>query len=386
MDPESVVWSGLPVSKEEALSRYDVDAVQYTTETNDILNSDFTPKTAVYGIAEQISEGVNFASIKKQEHSLVKTAIEECRVIKDEYEIALIRRANLVSTEAHKACMRAAKTAKNERELEAIFLERCVALGCREQAYHGIFASGTNAATLHYIHNNQPLSGRLNLLLDAAAEVDCYAADITRTFPLSGKFSPESLSIYNLVLKMQKDCTAILKAGVVWDDVHLQAHRIMIKGLLDLGILKDGTEEEILNAKTSAAFLPHGLGHYLGMDTHDTGGHANYADEDPRFKYLRIRGKVPVGSVLTVEPGVYFCRFIIEPFLEHEEHSKYIDKEVLEKYWEVGGVRIEGKSSFPLFEIILIQSVDDILITEDGYENLTPTLKEVSEIEELMNG
>jgi Xaa-Pro dipeptidase len=104
----------------------------------------------------------------------------------------------------------------------------------------------------------------------------------------------------------------MLKEGVVWDDVHLQAHKIAIEGLLALGILK-GDKEEILKTRTSVAFFPHGLGHYLGMDTHDTGGHPNYADKDPMFKYLRVRGQLPAGSIITVEPGVSFsfmCRFV----------------------------------------------------------------------------
>lgn len=125
----------------------------------------------------------------------------------------------------------------------------------------------------------------------------------TRTFPISGKFTEESRAIYEIVLQMQNDCIAMLKEGVEWDQVHLLAHKIAIDGLLSLGVLK-GDRKEILEARTSAAFLPHGLGHYLGMDTHDTGGHPNYSDPDPIFRYLRVRMKLPAGSVITVEPGV----------------------------------------------------------------------------------
>lgn len=104
---------------------------------------------------------------------------------------------------------------------------------------------------------------------------------------------------------MQLDCIAMLKEGVLWDDVHVLAHKIAIDGLLKVGILK-GDKDEILKNRTSAAFLPHGLGHYLGMDTHDTGGHPNYEDPDPLFKYLRCRRNLPAGSVITVEPGVSY--------------------------------------------------------------------------------
>ena len=102
---------------------------------------------------------------------------------------------------------------------------------------------------------------------------------------------------------MQKECISVLKEGVVWDDVHLLAHKIAIDGLLEAGILK-GDKDEILKARTSAAFLPHGLGHYLGMDTHDTGGNPNFGEKDKLFRYLRVRGTLPSGSVVTVEPGV----------------------------------------------------------------------------------
>jgi Xaa-Pro dipeptidase len=128
----------------------------------------------------------------------------------------------------------------------------------------------------------------------------------TRTFPLSGKFTPESRTIYDIVLKMQKECFGLIKAGAKWDDLHLHAHEVAIDGLLAAGILR-GDKKEILEARTSAAFFPHGLGHYLGMDTHDVGGNPNRADKDVLFRYLRLRGTLPAGSVVTVEPGVSFC-------------------------------------------------------------------------------
>lgn len=120
---------------------------------------------------------------------------------------------------------------------------------------------------------------------------------------------------------MQLDCIAMLKDGILWDDVHLQAHKIAIDGLLSLGILQ-GSPEDILKSRTSVAFLPHGLGHYLGMDTHDTGGHANYQDKDTMFRYLRVRGHLPAGSVITVEPGV--CSSLTDPFSETLRKKCYL--------------------------------------------------------------
>ena len=340
IDPESVIWSGLPVSAEEAKSKYDVNEVRYTTEVNATLArvGSEKPNATIYAIPHQVSEHITFLEFDHKNFSVLKQAIEVSRVVKDEFELAMIAKANAISEKAHVAVLQNVKHAQNERELEAIFLAECISKGARHQAYHGIFASGRSAATLHYVQNNAPMAGKLNLLLDAGAEWDCYASDITRTFPINGKFSKESRAIYDIVLKMQLECIAVLKEGVLWDDVHLLAHKIAIDGLLELGILK-GDKDEILASRTSVAFFPHGLGHYLGMDTHDTGGNPRYDDTDTMFRYLRVRGTLPAGSVITVEPGIYFCGFIINPYLQNPVHAKYIDAGVLEKFWDVGGVR-----------------------------------------------
>jgi Xaa-Pro dipeptidase len=340
VDPESVIWSGLPESAEEALQKYDVDEVKFTSDVNAELAhiASQKPKSAVYAIPGQVSEHVTFLAFDDKNFAVLKEAIEVCRVIKDEFEMAMIAKANSITADAHLAVMKKVKHAKNERELYAEFLSSSISAGAPNQAYEGIFAAGRAGATLHYVNNNAPLAGKLNVLLDAGAEWDCYASDVTRTFPINGKFTKESRAIYDIVLKMQLESIAALRADILWDDVHLLAHKVAIDGLLALGILK-GDKDEILTARTSTAFFPHGLGHYLGMDTHDTGGNPNYADADTMFRYLRVRGRVPAGSVVTVEPGIYFCNFIIEPYLKDPKHAKFIDAEVLEKYWDVGGVR-----------------------------------------------
>ncbi|RDL30179.1 putative Xaa-Pro aminopeptidase pepP [Venustampulla echinocandica] len=369
IDPESVIWSGLPLSQEEASGLFDVDHVLTTTDVAATLTHQgkVNAPSSVWTIANQVSDHITFLEFNNKDFTLLKEAIEECRVVKDKFEVALIRHANQISTLAHTEVLKRASTATNERELEAAFLERCIANGAREQAYHSIVAAGTAAATLHYVKNYEPLEGKLNLLLDAGAEFNCYASDITRTFPINGKFSPESRAIYDIVLQMQHVCINMLKEGVLWDTVHLKAHEVAIEGLLKLGILQ-GEKEDILKSRTSVAFFPHGLGHYLGMDTHDTGGHPDYKDKDPMFRYLRTRGKLPAGSVITVEPGIYFCRFIIEPYLCDPIHAQYINSTVLEQYWEIGGVRIE----------------DNILVTVNGYENLTTAIKDADELESII--
>jgi Xaa-Pro dipeptidase len=388
IDPDDVVWSGLPLQPEEAIKIYDVDDVQTSTEVNPFLaNPKQLSQSTVYAIGEQVSDHITFLNFSKKDVQLLREAVERSRVVKDDYEIALIKHANEVSTAAHIAVIKAAKTAKNERELDGLFLKECIDRGCREQAYHGIFASGTNAATLHYVKNDEPLKDRQLVLVDAGAEHHCYAADITRAFPISGKFSPEAKAIYSIVLQMQYECIDLIKEGVVWDDVHAHAHRVAIAGLLKLGVLK-GEPEEIFASRVSVPFFPHGLGHYLGMDTHDCGGNPNYKDKDPMYRYLRVRGKLPAGSVITVEPGIYFCAFMIDPALKDPKLSKYIDAEVLKQYWAVGGVRIEGKqrrhNSLLVFMIANKSVVDDVVVTKDGSVDLTDTPKTIDEIEALL--
>jgi Xaa-Pro dipeptidase len=177
IEPESVIWSGLPLSEDEALSKYDVDYVRTTDEVASFLAHKRTGST-VWAIANQVSTHISFLEFDEKDFTLLKQAIEECRAVKDEYEVALTRKANAISTIAHTAVLKAVKHAKNERELEGLFIEKSIANGAREQAYHSIVASGTAAATLHYLKNSEPLHGKLNLLLDAGAEFGCYASDI----------------------------------------------------------------------------------------------------------------------------------------------------------------------------------------------------------------
>ncbi|ROV92297.1 hypothetical protein VSDG_07257 [Cytospora chrysosperma] len=368
VDPESVIWSGLPTSTSEALEQYDIDHVQYSTDVNVSLAHLANTSKTIYAIPGQVSDHITFLEFDIKNMSILKEAIQYCRAVKSDYEVALMQKANDISSAAHKAVMQKARHAANEAELEAVLLHECVKKGAKNQAYGTIVASGRAASTLHYVPNDQPLAAKLNLLLDAGCEVDCYASDITRTFPISGKFTSESRAIYDIVLKMQLESIAMLKEGVVWDDVHANAHRIAIDGLLELGILK-GDREEIFQSRTSVAFFPHGLGHYLGMDTHDTGGDPNYEDKDTMFRYLRKRGALPAGSVITVEPGIYFCKFIIDPALKDPGTAQFIDTDVLERYWDVGGVRIE----------------DNVLITQEGCVNLTTVVKDPVEMEKIIS-
>lgn len=387
LDPDSVVWSGLPLSIEDALNKYDIDDCRPSTELADYFKKEVPD--AYLATTGRGDESVLY-STNKINTTALHTAIDHCRVTKDQWEIDAIKHANTVTTQAHIAALQSIKQATNEQDCTAAFLARCISLGCKEQAYSGIFGSGVNAATLHYQDNDQPLAGRSNMLVDAAAEWECYCSDVTRTFPLSKDgFDQESESIYIIVQSMQDACFKMLHAGVQWEDVHVKAHEVAVEGLLALGLLK-GDKSEIMKARTSVAFFPHGLGHYLGLDTHDCGGNPDYEDKDPMFKYLRVRGTLPEGSVITVEPGVYFCRFIVEPYLKDDTHKKFIDEAVLERYWDIGGVRIEGMcsahDSADYGCKTNAEGIDDVLITKDGYENLTTAPKDIDEMVGIING
>lgn len=303
IDPESVIWSGLPLSVDDAVRQYDVDQAALTTDVNTALARLASSSKTVYAIPGQVSDHVTFLEFDDMNLSILKEAIDYSRAVKTPYETALMHKANDISSAAHEAVMQEIRIVTNETELEGVFRALCISLGAKNVAYDVIAASGPAAATLHYVRNDQPLAGKQNVLFDAGCELDCYASDITRTIPVTGKFTPESRAIYDIVLKMQVDSINMLKEGVRWDDVHENAHRVAIDGLLALGILQ-GDREDIFKSRVSVAFFPHGLGHYLGMDTHDTGGDPNYADQDSMFRYLRKRGTLPAGSVITVEPGV----------------------------------------------------------------------------------
>jgi len=379
VDPEYVMWAGMPLLPKEAMERYDIDKVLTTDElksgkaVQDMLKKQDETLMAIKDRADMAIFHAD--SVKhlqpKIDYDWLRKGIEQCRVVKDEHEIAMIRHANIVSSHAHQQVLASVHAASNERELNAVFVMHCHANGCKEQAYGCICASGTSASTLHYVHNDMPLNGKLNLLLDAGSEYNCYCADITRTFPLTGRFAKESREIYDLVLKMQTECMGMIKAGVQWEDVHMRAHSVAAAGLRDLGILKQSLSvEQILDSKITTRFFPHGLGHYLGMDTHDCGGNANYEDENPFLCYLRVRGKLPINSVITNEPGIYFREFPLRQELKDGKWKDVVDESVLDRYWSVGGVRIE----------------DDIVVKEDGCENLTTVSSRLDDVEGMVNG
>ncbi|GAA6057129.1 hypothetical protein JCM3770_004836, partial [Rhodotorula araucariae] len=247
----------------------------------------------------------------------------------------------------------------------------------KHQAYSPIMAAGTAAGTLHYIGNDQPFPSQPTLLLvDAGADFDCYAADVTRCIPIGngGKFTKESREIYQLVLDMQMAAFERIKPGASYEDIQRLMHDVLARGFLRLGIFKvEGASEEeavrkLLDEGLTSAFYPHGVGHLLGLDVHDVGGLPEGRSSDPLLKYLRLRVPLEEGFVVTVEPGCYFNEHLFAPF----KNSPLVDHDVLARYQYVGGVRIE----------------DNLLITKDGFRNLTPEWlpKTVADVEAVTTG
>ncbi|KAL3228491.1 hypothetical protein RNJ44_02436 [Nakaseomyces bracarensis] len=373
IDWDDVIWSGMPQSLEEVAKMCDVDEVFHMKQLDEVLN-------------EQLEDISNFkiftTDLDNVHNDKLKSnlipgdkdfffALDEARLIKDWYELEVLRNAARITDKCHLAVMSALPIELNEIQIEAEFSYHALRQGARSLGYDPICCSGPACGTLHYIKNSEDLAGKSSILIDAGAEWKQYTSDVTRCFPINGKFTKEHRAIYEAVLDMQSQAMEQIKPGASWDDLHILTHKVLIKHLLKLGIFKkEFSEEEIFERRVTCAFYPHGLGHVMGLDVHDTAGRPNYEDPDPYFKFLRLRRKLEKNMVITNEPGCYFNEFLIEEFLKKfPERVEVVDQEVLKKYMYVGGVRIE----------------DDIIVTETGYENMTGITSDPDEIEKIVS-
>lgn len=267
--------------------------------------------------------------------------VDEMRLHKSEQELELMQIASDISAEAHTRAMQAVKPGMMEYALEAELNYIFGKNGC-VPSYNSIVGGGENACILHYVENDQELKDGDLVLIDAACEYQLYASDITRTFPVNGKFSLEQKALYEVILKAQLAAIDAVRVGNSYKEPHNAAVRIMVQGLLDLGIMQ-GDIEQIIASESYRQFYMHGTGHWLGMDVHDVG---SYKQGDDWRAY-------EAGMVVTVEPGLY-----IAP-----------DDETVDAKWRGIGIRIE----------------DDVAVTQDGPRVLTAAVvKSVDEIEALM--
>lgn len=369
VDADDVMWSGMPLSLQEALNTFDVDEVKYASELLPNIKLITESGLQIHTTDNNKRNEIVHDYLIEGEKDLF-FALDEARLIKDSFEIELMKHAAAITDNCHLAVMSATPIETNETHIHAEFMYHAIRQGSKYQLYDPICCSGPNCSTLHYVRNDDEIGNeKRSILIDAGAEWRCYASDVTRCFPINGDWSKEHLEIYNTVLKMQHATMALIKPGASWDEIHLEAHRILIKEFFRLGIFKkEFLEQEVFDSNISARFFPHGLGHLLGMDTHDVGGYPNYEDPDPKLKYLRLRRRLKKGMVITDEPGVYFSPFLLEEVLKDEAVSKFIDMRVLDNYWYIGGVRIE----------------DDLLITDDSFENFTHITSDPFEISRII--
>jgi Xaa-Pro dipeptidase len=369
-DAQYAVWHGYVKTKQQYIEQYKPDHLHYANDILSVLN-ELSPKT-IYCLNEEQAEFVEDLNRGfKVDTETLTDALTYCRVIKTDWELDQMREACRVNDEAYLAVMKSIKPGMNEFEVKAVFNEVQLKNGLLQDAYNGIFASGVNGSILHYVENNSPIADGDLFLMDAGFECNGYAADYTRTFPSNGKFTEIQAGIYQAVLDSQNAVIEAIKPGVKMEDLHMMAAKIMMEGLKGLDIVR-GDIDEMMENNIFALFFPHGLGHFLGLDTHDVGGYPKGVDriDRPGIKFLRARRELQAGMVVTIEPGIYFVPAVLEPAMEDLEKSKYLNIEKVKSLLNFGGVRIE----------------DDIAVTEDGYENLTNVPKEISEIEALMAG
>jgi Xaa-Pro aminopeptidase len=270
-DVRDIIFNGPSLSMEDAFEKYEIDRVGYNDVLEDYLR-DFLKSDDgdLLVVHEWHLDDFRLPKTEKIDIRSLQPAMQAARVIKDQYEIRQIREANRVSGMAHREVLKYVSKLNNETAVEAIFIGTSLHYGAKHQAYNPIAAAGTNAATLHYMKNDDTLVGKELICLDAGAEWGLYAADVTRTFPISGNWaSYEAEVIYNLVLAMQTVCIHRMRPGTLYRDLYVLAHYTAVVGLKKLGILHHGTVEEIVKAGTSLAFFPHGLGHHIGLDVHD---------------------------------------------------------------------------------------------------------------------
>ncbi|NOU51503.1 Xaa-Pro aminopeptidase [Pseudoalteromonas sp. JBTF-M23] len=354
-DKIAEIWHGRRVGHEQAKKHYLLDNTYPLSELDEQLKelvnnkrvlyygqgtySDFDDKiwNLLNALRGAPKKGYRAPEIIKD----IRPLVHEMRLFKSAAEIEVMRKAAQISCEAHKRAMCFAKAGATEYQLEAEIHHHYAMSGARHPAYGTIVGSGNNANILHYTQNSDELKDGDLVLIDSGCELEGYAADITRTFPVSGKFSEPQKQVYELVLQAQQAAFEQVKPGGTLVQANQAAMSVMTEGLIQLGILA-GDLDTLLENQACKAFYMHGLGHWLGLDVHDVG----------EYKLDEADRPFEPGMVLTIEPGLYFDE----------------DAQVPEQFKGIG-IRIE----------------DDLLITEDGFENLTAGVpKAIADIEALM--
>lgn len=357
-DPVMETWHGRRSGQEGAIDRLGLDDAFPITDIDEILPGLLEGRERIYyalgagaEFDHQVMTWINTIRGKVKQGALqvgeiidLRHLLHDMRLFKSAAELKAMRHAAAVSASAHVRAMGFVAPGRTEAQVEAELLHEFAMGGCRHAAYNSIVAGGENACILHYNENDQELKDGDLLLVDAGAEFEGYAADITRTFPVNGRFNKEQRAIYEWVLKAQEAAIAVIKPGIPWKLIHETSVRVLTEGLLELGLLK-GKLKDLLVKEAHKPFSVHKTGHWLGLDVHDVGDY-------------QLGGESRVlepGMVLTVEPGLYFAPGM---------------KGVPKKFQGIG-IRIE----------------DDVLVTKGGHEVLTAAApKDPDAIEALMAG
>jgi Xaa-Pro dipeptidase len=377
---EWAVWQGRIHPPEHFRAMYEVDEVAYADEMADVLAKlGAKPIYLLHGRntdSGNWTAPVTFPGIERfdTDTTLLHPHFVECRLIKSADEVELLRYVNGVTSAAHIEVMRQIRPGMTEFHLEAIFRnEIYMRGGCRFTAYHCICGCGPNSAILHYGHagapNDRVLEDGELFLDDSGAEYHGYASDVTCSYPVNGRFTADQRMVYETVLAANRAVQAAMKPGVSWPDMHRLAERTIAERLLAAGLLR-GSVDALVAGHVPNLFMPHGLGHLMGLDVHDPGGYPAgvVRSDEPGLRSLRCGRALEAGMVITVEPGVYFIDAVLEPALADPRYTPFLVPEVLARFRGFGGVRIE----------------DDVLVTATGAENLTRVPRTVDEIERLM--
>ncbi len=355
-DPEMETWHGRRAGLEGACAEYGADDAFPVGDVDDILPGLLEDRERVFyamGCSPEFDRKLMdwLNQIRARSRSGVHAPgeivaldhlLHDLRLFKSRAELAAMRRAVKATVAAHRRAMQVCRAGMMEYELEAELLHEFMSHGARYPAYPPIVGGGANGCILHYTENADELQEGDLVLIDAGAEYDCYAADVTRTFPVGGRFNPQQKALYELVLEAQLAAIERMKPGRHWNEPHEAAVRTLTRGLLKLGLLK-GSLARLIKDEAYKAFYMHRTGHWLGMDVHDVG----------EYKIGGEWRELEPGMTMTVEPGLYVAAGA---------------RGVARKWWNTG-IRIE----------------DDVLITKDGNEVLSRALpKSVEEIEALM--
>jgi Xaa-Pro aminopeptidase len=358
------VWLGHIPSREEARQAFGIRDVRYSDELAKVLRG--RGRSRLHADPRGASLARRFVRSLRPSSRELREALDELRLFKDAGELALLARASAATAAGHLAAMRAARPGAFEYQVQAELERAFKAAGCAQTGYGSIVAGGRNSAVLHYVANDQRLAAGELLLVDAGAEFRGYTADVTRTFPVSGRFNARQKALYEIVLAAQERSIDFARAGSSSIDLQRLSERVLAEGLSDLGVLR-GSVEELTETEAVRVFYPHGIGHTLGLDVHDVQGNRKRRLPLPRGSgRLRFRARLEPGFVVTIEPGIYFMPALLGDPQIREKHASRIDFDRAERWVPVGGVRIE----------------DDVVVRRQGPpRNLTSVPKTVAAVE-----